>query len=417
MSSGPLHGAARRRAVPRPASRPWTERRRRSSPSSRPTPTRWPCADELDRERAAKGARGPLHGIPVLLKDNIDTADRMTTTAGSLALEGSIAPRDAHVAERLRRGRRRPARQGQPERVGQHPLDPLVQRLERARRAVPQSVRARPQPLRLELGLGGGGLRQLRRGRGRHRDRRLDRLPGVGQRRRRDQADRRAGEPRGHHPDLPHAGHRRPALPHGGRRGGAARARWPAPTRAIPRRRAPPGTSRPTTPRSSTAAGSAARASAWPASKFFGYSDATDRLAEAALERAAARGRGRWWTRPTSRTPATYDDAELEVLLYELKADLNAYLATLGPTAPVRTLADVIAFNERRREREMPYFGQELFVQAEAKGPLTTPGVPEGARRPAAGWRATPGSTRSWPSTGWTPSSRRPAIRRGPPTS
>ena len=59
-------------------------------------------ADELDRERKAKGARGPLHGIPVLLKDNIDTADRMTTTAGSLALEGSIAPRDSHVAERLR---------------------------------------------------------------------------------------------------------------------------------------------------------------------------------------------------------------------------------------------------------------------------------------------------------------------------
>ena len=59
-------------------------------------------AEQLDEERAAKGPRGPLHGIPVLLKDNIDTADRMTTTAGSLALEGSIAPQDSHVAERLR---------------------------------------------------------------------------------------------------------------------------------------------------------------------------------------------------------------------------------------------------------------------------------------------------------------------------
>lgn len=59
-------------------------------------------AEELDRERATKGPRGPLHGIPVLLKDNIDTADRMTTTAGSLALEGSIPPRDSHIAERLR---------------------------------------------------------------------------------------------------------------------------------------------------------------------------------------------------------------------------------------------------------------------------------------------------------------------------
>ena len=59
-------------------------------------------ARALDAERQAKGPRGPLHGIPVLLKDNVDTADRLTTTAGSLALEGSIPPRDAHVARRLR---------------------------------------------------------------------------------------------------------------------------------------------------------------------------------------------------------------------------------------------------------------------------------------------------------------------------
>src|SRR3954452_8455998 len=59
-------------------------------------------AEQLDRERAQQKIRGPLHGIPVILKDNIDTADRMTTTAGSLALQGSIAPRDAGVAARLR---------------------------------------------------------------------------------------------------------------------------------------------------------------------------------------------------------------------------------------------------------------------------------------------------------------------------
>ena len=59
-------------------------------------------AEALDRERREKGARGPLHGIPVLIKDNIDTADRMHTTAGSLALAGAIAPRDAFVVERLR---------------------------------------------------------------------------------------------------------------------------------------------------------------------------------------------------------------------------------------------------------------------------------------------------------------------------
>ena len=59
-------------------------------------------ADALDAERKSKGLRGPLHGIPVLIKDNIDTADRMSTTAGSLALEGSIASRDAFIVSRLR---------------------------------------------------------------------------------------------------------------------------------------------------------------------------------------------------------------------------------------------------------------------------------------------------------------------------
>src|SRR5436305_468471 len=59
-------------------------------------------AESLDRERKTKGARGPLHGIPVLIKDNIDTADRMNTTAGSLALLGSTPARDSFVAQKVR---------------------------------------------------------------------------------------------------------------------------------------------------------------------------------------------------------------------------------------------------------------------------------------------------------------------------
>jgi amidase len=66
-----------------------------------------------------------------------------------------------------------------------------------------------------------------------------------------------------------------------------------------------------------------------------------------------------------------FGDAEYEVLLYEFKADLNAYLAGLGPSARVRSLADVIAFNRAHRDAEMPYFDQEIFEKAEAKGPLT----------------------------------------------
>ena len=60
------------------------------------------------------------------------------------------------------------------------------------------------------------------------------------------------------------------------------------------------------------------------------------------------------------------------MLLYELKADLNAYLARLGPGAPVHTLKEVIEFNEKNALKEMPYFGQDMFIKAEAKGDLKT---------------------------------------------
>jgi amidase len=70
-------------------------------------------------------------------------------------------------------------------------------------------------------------------------------------------------------------------------------------------------------------------------------------------------------------------EPEFEVMLFEFKAGLDAYLAALGPNAPVRSLAEAIAFNERNREREMPYFGQEIFLKAQEKGPLTTPAYRE----------------------------------------
>jgi amidase len=60
-------------------------------------------AVELDAERAGGRVRSPLHGIPILIKDNIDTHDKMQTTAGSLALEGNIAPRDAFIVKQLRK--------------------------------------------------------------------------------------------------------------------------------------------------------------------------------------------------------------------------------------------------------------------------------------------------------------------------
>ncbi len=180
-------------------------------------------ADGARRERREKGPRGPLHGIPILLKDNIGTHDRMTTTAGSLALAGSIPPRDAFIAARLREAGAVLLGKANLSEWANFRSAPLDQRLEQPWRPVPQPLRAGPQPVRLQLGLGGGGRGQpLRRGVG-TRDRRLDRLPRLALRHRRHQAHPRPVEPRRHHPHRPQPGHRRSDGAHGGRRGGAAR--------------------------------------------------------------------------------------------------------------------------------------------------------------------------------------------------
>ena len=175
-------------------------------------------ADALDAERKAKGPRGPLHGIPVLLKDNVDTADRMTTTAGSLALEGSTPPQ-----------RRRASRGGcaTPGAVilGKTNLSEWANF--RSTRSVsgwsgrggqcrnPYALDR--NPCGSSSGSGVAVVGEPHGARRRHRDRRLDRLPRHDLRRRRDQADRRPREPRRHHPDLA-----RPRTPPG-----RWRAAWP----------------------------------------------------------------------------------------------------------------------------------------------------------------------------------------------
>jgi len=328
-------------------------------------------AEELDRERAAKGTRGPLHGIPVLLKDNIDTADRMTTTAGSLALEGSIPPRDSHVAERLHAAgavllaktnlsewaniRSNRSSSGWSGRGGQC-RNPYV--LDRnpcgsssgSAAAVSANFGAVAVGTETDGSIvcpaSANGVVGIK--------------PTVG-------LVSRAGIiPISHTQDT--AG---PLC----RTVADAAALLSALAGADPR---DPATApaaahaeKDYTKRLDRAGLRGARIGVARA-KFFGYSDVTDRLAEAAL--GVLRREGAVLVDPADIPNAgSYDDAELQVLLYELKADLNAYLAALGPTAPVRTLADVITFNERERAREMPFFGQELFVQAEAKGPLTSP--------------------------------------------
>jgi len=328
-------------------------------------------ADELDRARRSTGPRGPLHGIPVLLKDNIDTADRMTTTAGSLALEGSIPPRDSFVAERLRAAgavllgkanmsewaniRSNRSSSGWSARGGQC-KNPYV--LDRNPCGSSSGSAAAVSANFCAVAIGtetdgsivcpasATGIVGIK--------------PTVG-------LVSRAGIiPISHTQDT--AG---PLC----RTVADAVAVLSAVTGIDPRDRATAASSRKShsdyTRFLKPDALKGARIGI-AREKFFGYSDVTDRLAEAAIEVLGQAGAV--IIDPANIPHAgTYDDPELEVLLFELKHDLNAYLATLGPTARIRTLADAIAFNEQEHGREMPYFGQELFVRAQSKGPLTSP--------------------------------------------
>jgi amidase len=328
-------------------------------------------ADELDRERASRGPRGPLHGIPVLVKDNIDTADRMTTTAGSLALEGSIPSQDSFVAERLRAAgavllgkanmsewaniRSTHSSSGWSARGGQC-RNPYV--LDRNPCGSSSGSAAAVSANFCAVAIGtetdgsivcpasATGVVGIK--------------PTVG-------LVSRAGIiPISHTQDS--AG---PLC----RTVADAAAVLSVLTGADPRDRA--------TAVSAQHAGAdytklldpdalkGARIGVARA-KFFGYSDVTDRLAEAAI--GVLRQAGAVIVDPADIPHAgTYDEIELEILLFELKHDLNGYLATLGPAARIHTLADAIAFNEKERDREMPYFGQELFVRAQAKGSLKSP--------------------------------------------
>ncbi len=325
-------------------------------------------ADELDAERKAKGPRGPLHGIPILIKDNIATADRMATTAGSFALVGAKPPADAAVAARLRAAgavllgkanlsewanfRSNSSSSGWSARGGQC-KNPYA--LDRSPCGSSSGTAAAIAANFAALGVGTETDGSIV-------------CPSaacslVGIKPTLGLVSRAGIVPIAHSQDTagPMARTVRDAAILLGALAGpdpkdAATAAAPAPV--------------PDYTGLLDAKGLAGARLGVARSKLFSYHAATDALITQAID--VLRRAGAVIVDPADIAHVgEYDDAELTVLLYEFKADVNRYLPEFAPGAPVKTLQDIIEFNERNKEREMPYFGQELFLKAQDKGPLS----------------------------------------------
>ena len=326
-------------------------------------------AAALDRERKERGARGPLHGIPILIKDNIDTHDRMMTTAGSLALEGAKPLQDASVAKKLRDAgavilgktnlsewanfRSSKSSSGWSGRGGQT-KNPYALDRNPCGSSSGSGAAAAANLCAAAIGTETDGsvvcpssANSL-----------VGIKPTVG-------LVSRAGIiPISHSQDTAGPMARTvtdAAILLGALTGEDAR-----------------------DPMTRESRGKAATdytkfldrdglrgMRIGVARKHFGFSDRVDKLMDDHI--AAMKRLGAVFIDPADiPTTGKFDASEFDVLLYEFKADLNTYLAGLGPSAPMRSLQDVIAFNERNRDREMPYFGQDIMEKAQAKGPLTS---------------------------------------------
>jgi len=323
-------------------------------------------ADALDHERKSKGARGPLHGIPVLIKDNIATADRMMTTAGSLALVGSKPSKDSFVVERLRAAgavilgktnlsewaniRSNHSVSGWSGRGG---LTRNPYALDRNPCGSSSGTGAGISANLAAVGIGTetdgsivcpssvNGLAGIK--------------PTVGL------VSRSGIIPISHSQDT--AGPMCRTLRDAAIVLGALTGLDPQDSATS----ASAGKSQTDYAQYCDPNGlKGARIGV--ARKTLGFSEKVDALMDSALEVMKKEG-------ATIVDPADFEGSErireLTVFMYELKADLNAYLAQLGPGSPVRTLKDIIEFNERNRGKEMPYFGQDLFIKSQEKGPLT----------------------------------------------
>lgn len=326
-------------------------------------------AEAMDRERKDRKVRGPLHGIPILLKDNIETADKMATSAGSLALAKNIAAKDAFIAQRLREAgavilgktnlsewanfRSTRSTSGWSGRGGQTRNPYATDRNPcGSSSGSGVAVSANLAPLAVGTETDGSivcpasanGIVGIK--------------PTLGL------VSRSGIIPIAHSQDT--AGPMARTVTDAAILLGAMTGIDPRDSATVGSR----GRSRTDYTKFLDPAGLLG-ARIGVARNFFGFSDKVDKLMEAAI--AAMRQRGAVIVDPANiPTSGKFDDSEFEVLLYEFKTDLNKYLAGVAPDLPARSLKDLIDFNEKNRDKEMPYFGQEIFIMAEKKGPLTS---------------------------------------------
>lgn len=324
-------------------------------------------AQALDAERKRSGPRGPLHGIPVLVKDNIDSADRMKTTAGSLALLDAPTPaRDAFVMQRLRAAgalllgktnlsewanfRSRQSSSGWSGRGGQT-RNPYALDRDPSGSSSGSAVAVAASLCAVAVGTEtNGSIVSPARACGV-----VGLKPTVGL------VSRSGIIPIAHSMDTagPMARTVRDAAILLGVMAGVD-PEDPATAAAKDRLHQdytafldPDGLR---------------GARLGLARSFFGDNPRVDPLMKAAIE--VLKARGAVLVDPADLgASSAYGEASYQVMLYEFKADLEAYLAKRG--GPVRTLAELIAWNEAHRDRELPLFGQDILVAAQAKGPLS----------------------------------------------
>lgn len=323
-------------------------------------------AERLDIERKAGKVRGPLHGIPVLIKDNIDTADRMKTTAGSLALVDAKPLRDAGLVTRLREAgvvilgktnlsewanfRSEHSTSGWSGRGGLT-RNPYALDRNGCGSSTGSGVAAAASLCAITVGTETDGsiiCPSSRCGL-------VGIKPTVG-------LVSRSGI-------IPISSTQDTAGPMA-RTVADAAALLQALAGTDPRDTATKAQQRAKDYREFLQADALQGRRIGVMRNFFGFDARVDALMEEAIKALEAAG-AVIVDKANLPTRGQFGAAEYELMLFEFKAGVEAYLASLGPKAPMKTLKDLIAFNESHAKEEMPYFGQDIFIAAQAKGPLT----------------------------------------------